>query len=191
MTTQTTITIKASHYRALIATMPTNDRRQHLNGFHLDAKHGVAVATDGHALVRVPMTVEGELTENVTLRLVERFTIPRTVETVTIHLDSMLNDASTLQWVTRKGDTVSRALRHVDGEFLDWERITDLREAGSGATVERFCVNPPLISRVTQALDAQFATIEFTGKGSNGPLVVTMASEPDVLCIVMQASLGS
>ena len=60
------ISIKATHYNALQATMATKDYRYYLCGFCVDFESNKCIATDGHRLITVPFEHVDETDPDIT-----------------------------------------------------------------------------------------------------------------------------
>jgi len=182
------ITIKRERFNALLANQARNDVRYYLHGFHLDFDKAIGVATDGHALVRVPIAIENEyddaLPQSVILQGKEAplKPAPRGCTDVTICKDEETRQWS-LSYTTKRAGKMTLALTDIDGKFPDYERVIP-KDKDSGK-IDAIGFNPNLFARTSKALGRDVVRVQFS-KTDNRAMVVTFGEEePDVLAVVM------
>lgn len=129
-------TIPVDTLKALLLAAGKKDTRYYLNGVLLDvrATDAVAVATDGHKLLAVPVTQDGDAPYTV-----GQFIIPRDIleslkpafkgAPATITIDAVAQKVS----INTGGSSVSASL--IDGRYPEWRRVVPHKVSG---TVSQF-----------------------------------------------------
>ncbi len=175
--------IRKNHFNALHTVAPTNEVRYYLMGFHVDLATKVAVATDGHRLVTVPVEVLEDGPEGLPTFL---FAFPhkmrkmgKAVERVVIDTEARTITGETFRESGRR----TEALVDIDGKFPDWQKLFD--DLGTKLVkVDEYTFNPALLADIGAALESDGCTLQLTN-GNTGATNVIWIGEPDVRCLVM------
>lgn len=141
--------------------------RFYLHGVYIDPENKSAVATDGHALLRVDITIDGDICNPFIVDLTGHAKAPKggTVEIDT----SDLNGMGSIVYKTKNGtQKAAMALLKIDGTFPDYKRVIPDREQ-CNETFDQVTFNPELVSRTTRemgVIGVHFTSEETSGKGA-------------------------
>lgn len=179
------VTLTSERYNALLANCADDAVRYCLNGFCLDFDAGMAIATDGYAIITIPIAEpELRLTGQVILGP-HTGKLKRAPKGGTAVIDT---SCDTVTFFTSQGlqrDVI--LLLRIDDKYPDYTKVIPEMNGKKAPSVLP-AINPRLISRTTEALRADFVQFAFPANPSKAsPFLVQIHKHDDIRCVVMPA----
>lgn len=179
------IEITANRYNALLANTGRDGVRYYLHGIFVDTKHVCMVATDGYALLRVPVTLDGDGETPDTRIYASTGKAPKNGSV----LIDLIEDTAEMRLKSGKVKKTIK-LDRIDGKFPDYRSVIPDNidpERDQPSLRGDCCFNPSLMSRTLEALEPgeihQLQT--FHADKGKGPIVCRVAKHKDLTLIVM------
>ena len=170
--------IPADTIKALLLAAPKVDPRYYLKGILFDVRStdAVAVTTDGHIMVAVPLTIEDGETVPVGQYIVPREALD-SIKASKLYNLSFTFDA-VARTVTIGNGGASTTSKLIDGTFPEWRRVVPRKVTG---TVSQFQAEYiAAFGKIHKLLGGKFSPIILhngDGNGAGGPARVVLAGD--------------
>jgi hypothetical protein len=177
--------IRADYFRAAHATAADKDLRFYLCGYYFDftaTGRERMVATDSHALLTFPVTIEGTTDGLYTPRIVARLSRAPLAKTETVRFD-FFDDHAKVTELNKWGVEARSTLQpYVDGVYPDYATVAGFADNWQDLSGP-VGFNPELIARMVRPLPHPAVKLQQAATAS--PIRVISPTEDDLYMIVM------
>lgn len=175
------IEIAGHHYNALLANAAVDDVRFYLRGILIDQANDCAVATDGHALIKLPLNQER--VESDAEPIIYTLT-PKAPVGGSVLIDL---GADSFAFHLKNGNQKSKMIvARIDGRYPDYEHEL-LKKAEPGNTPKKLPpFNPNLVARTAAALKAEGVRFTFEPDATEAsPFRAEFYKFPEIQTVIM------